>query len=248
MKGDIEAETPLQGGRITSGVVRVGKTVRRPRSEASDYVAALLQYLERQGCIAVPRYLGTDEKGRDILEFIPGDVPRKFRRFDDHQIVAAAHLLRSLHDATRGSALTRHCAVVCHNDPGPNNVVFQGDRPRAFIDFDFAAPGAPIEDLAYMAWSWCISSKPERSPATEQADQVRILMDAYGASEPERRDLMAAVMDRQSQNAGFWIERSREPDGMNTSAEVMRERAAWSLQERDFVREHLELFDAVVRR
>ncbi|MFF1839091.1 aminoglycoside phosphotransferase family protein [Streptomyces sp. NPDC058231] len=69
--------------------------------------------------------------------------------------------MRSLHEATRSSRLTGTSPVVCQHDPGPNNVVFHQGRPVAFIDFDTAAPGNPLEDLGYMAWTWCISSKPQ---------------------------------------------------------------------------------------
>ncbi|TKA09590.1 hypothetical protein FCI23_21890 [Actinacidiphila oryziradicis] len=70
----------------------------------------------------------------------------------DEQVIAAGSLLRALHDATSGSDLVGRFPVVCHHDPGPNNTIFRNGTPAAFIDFDTAAPGSPLEDLAYMAW------------------------------------------------------------------------------------------------
>ena len=35
-------EIPLEGGRITPGVVRVGETVRRPRNPNSEFVHEVL--------------------------------------------------------------------------------------------------------------------------------------------------------------------------------------------------------------
>jgi hypothetical protein len=64
----------LPGGRITHGAVRVGETVRRPENAASSNVRSLLRHLEMKGFSAVLRYLGTDERGRDILTYIPGSV------------------------------------------------------------------------------------------------------------------------------------------------------------------------------
>ncbi|RYD43853.1 MAG: hypothetical protein EOP85_09825, partial [Verrucomicrobiaceae bacterium] len=58
-------EIPLAGGRITTGVVRVGETVRRPRSEASGFVAELLGVLRENGFEGAPDFLGIDAKGRD---------------------------------------------------------------------------------------------------------------------------------------------------------------------------------------
>ena len=62
-------EIPLEGGRITPGVVRVGETVRRPRNPNSEFVHEVLLHLESVGFDAAPRFLGIDEQGREILSF-----------------------------------------------------------------------------------------------------------------------------------------------------------------------------------
>lgn len=138
----------------------VGDTVRRP---TPPFTAVLLTHLQRAGFNGSPRYLRPG-----VLSYLPGEVPTKWRRFDDDQIAAAAALLRRLHDASRDLAATLGGEVVCHHDCGPNNTVLRAGRPVAFIDFDFAAAGDPLEDVAYLVWSWCVSSKPERGPAAEQ--------------------------------------------------------------------------------
>jgi hypothetical protein len=164
-----EVQRPLTGGRLTTGVVQVGDTVRRPASAASRFVARLLTCLAENGFDGCP--LGRDEQGRDVLSFLPGEVPARWRRFHDAQVGAAAAMLRRMHDATRELAAEIGSGeVICHHDPGPNNTVFHQGQPVAFIDFDFAAPGQSIEDLAYMAWSWCLSSRaPQASPSREGA-------------------------------------------------------------------------------
>jgi hypothetical protein len=155
--GAAEPEVPLGGGRLTSGVVKVGGTVRRP---ASPFAAMLLSHLALVGFDGAPRYLGEDGLGRQVLTFVPGDVPAKWRAFGDEQVARAGMLLRRMHDASRGLAeRVGGGDVVCHHDPGPNNTVFRDGLPVAFIDFDFAAVGDPLEDVGYVAWSWCISSK-----------------------------------------------------------------------------------------
>ncbi|MFJ7201057.1 MULTISPECIES: phosphotransferase [unclassified Streptomyces] len=155
----MESEEPLSGGRITPGVVRVGSTVRRPAAASSSFVADLLDRLWQQGFTGAPRHLGFDAAGREVLSYLPGWVPARFQRWTDPQAAAAGSLLRALHDATRGSRLAGRHPVVCHHDPGPNNAVFANDVPVAFIDFDTAAPGDPLEDLGYMAWT-CSSRSP----------------------------------------------------------------------------------------
>jgi hypothetical protein len=173
-------EVPLPGSRLTRGVVRVGDTVRRPRKACSEFVARLLNLLEQRGFSAAPRHLGVDERGRDILSFIPGAVPEKWRHFEDTQVVSAARLLRAFHDVTRASALVGAGEVVCHYDCGPSNFVFHDEDPVALIDFDMAAPGDALQDVGYMAWAWCVSGKPSREPVQLQAAQVRVLADVYG--------------------------------------------------------------------
>jgi Ser/Thr protein kinase RdoA (MazF antagonist) len=131
-------------------------------SASWPFVAKLLLQLEQQGFTGVPRYLGADEAERDIFIYLPGHVPTKLQRWTDVQVSAAGVLLRKLHDATRGSTLPGRFLVVCHHDPGPNNTVFLNGVPVAFIDFDTAVPGEPLEDLGYAAWTWTISARADR--------------------------------------------------------------------------------------
>lgn len=65
---DVAREEPLAGGmHETRAVVRVGDTVRRPVTESSDAVQALLLHLEHVGFEGAPRYLGSDTEGREVL-------------------------------------------------------------------------------------------------------------------------------------------------------------------------------------
>jgi len=187
----------LSGGLATQGVVRVGDTVRRPRQASSPFVAELLRVLDAAGFRGAPRYLGSDTQGREVFSYIPGDVPRHVRPFTDEQVSAAACLVRGFHDATRGTALAGEQEVVCHNDLNVRNVVLQDDVPVAWLDFDMAAPGEAITDVATLAWGWCISSWPPPRPVSEQGRQLRVLVDAYGVSDPQRRRLLDAIVGQQ---------------------------------------------------
>ena len=42
--------------------------------------------------------------------------------------------------------------VIRHGDLGPWNSIWNGDRLAGFIDWDFAAPGHALGDLAQLAW------------------------------------------------------------------------------------------------
>jgi hypothetical protein len=251
MKSDVNAlkttpeEIPLPAGRMTKGIVRRGDTVRRPTKASSPFVAKLLAHLESRGCAWAPRYLGEDERGRDVLSYFPGSTPAKWVHFPDTQLARAACILRQLHDLTRGSALAAG-SVVCHNDPGPNNFVFLDDAPVALIDFDMAAPGEPLEDLGYMAWSWCISSNPLRGPVATQAQQVRTLADAYGATHAERAKLPEHIVERQLRNARFWSEQRADPNGTLKSPAQMLEMIEWSEREARYTEAHRRDFDSAL--
>ncbi len=242
-----DGEERLSGGRITPGVVRVGDTVRRPVTAASAFVAELLGHLERAGFTGAPRHLGLDDSGRDTFSYLPGQVAAGFQTWRDDQVAAAGALLRALHEATRGSDLAGAHPVVCHHDPGPNNVVFRDDRPVAFIDFDTAAPGDPLEDLGYLAWTWCVSSKPTAPPAHAQAAQVRILADAYGLDASDRPDLVDAMLDRQARNADWWRGHLNAPAPHVADRDQIRIRIAWSWREHDHTAAHRTVFATALR-
>src|SRR5271165_4019492 len=100
-----ESEIPLIGGRVTPGVVRVGATVRRPRGPQSAFVHQLLRGLAESGFAGAPQLLGIDDRDREILSFLPGDVPSDLGFFTAAQVGAAARLLRALHDMTAALGL-----------------------------------------------------------------------------------------------------------------------------------------------
>jgi hypothetical protein len=97
-------EQRLTGGMDPSvGVVRVGDTVRRPAGRSAPAVRSLLLHLEQVGFDEAPRFLGTDEKGRDVLTFVDGDVPLPpypSWALTDAALQDVGRLIRRFHDAT----------------------------------------------------------------------------------------------------------------------------------------------------
>ncbi len=175
-------EIPLTGGKTTSGVVKIANTVRRPLADTSPFVHKLLCHLEAVGFEASPRFLGIDEQGREILSYIDGYVPRNLNFWSDIQLQVAAKLIRRFHDATVGSHIAKDTEIVCHNDLSPCNFVFINDIPTAIIDFDAAAPGTRMFDVAYAAWLWLDIGNDEIS-VNEQRRRLSVFADAYGEFE-----------------------------------------------------------------
>ncbi len=68
------AERPLAGG-FNGPVSRVGETVRRSAGPWTPTVHSLLSHLRARGFTLAPRPLGYDERGREVLSYLEGQVP-----------------------------------------------------------------------------------------------------------------------------------------------------------------------------
>lgn len=194
-------EIPLSGGNVNAGVVRVGNTVRRNPAPSSYSIHRLLQHLEAKGFAGSPRFLGYDEKQREVLSFIEGQVGiLTFAWESDAALTSAVQLLRQYHDSTvdfRADVhdwafvypdVTRH-EVICHNDFGLYNLVYVDDRAVGIIDFDLAGPGPRLRDLAYAAyWLTPLSlNSVDQIPYAEQdlangSRRLKLLCSQYGFS------------------------------------------------------------------
>lgn len=164
------------------------------------------------GFEGVPAPVGIDADGRERLGFVEGDVPvAPYPAWSrtDAALASVARLLRGLHDAAPGfdpSGLTwddaladpAGGAIVCHNDVEPANVVFRDGVAVALIDFELAAPGRPVYDLAHLARLWVpIDDDVDRArvgwrPADHPA-RLRLVADAYGLDRDGRAALLGAV-------------------------------------------------------
>ncbi|MFJ5172611.1 phosphotransferase [Streptomyces griseoviridis] len=196
-------ESSLPGGFVHA-VVRVGDTVRRP--PASEFVGALLKFLEERGWEGAPRHLGVDGQGRDVLSHLDGHVAWEARQpaavSSDESLVAAARLVREFHDLTAGTPLAGDQQVVCHNDLSPRNTVYRPRggalRPVAFIDWDLAAPGARIHDVTHVCWQY-LGLGPSITDVEEAARRMRLVADSYALA--DRQSLVSTVL--------WWQDRCR---------------------------------------
>ncbi len=206
-------EEPLGGGIANAGrVVRVGPHVLRPSGPHSDSIHAFLRAVRQAGFEGAPEPIGIDDDGRERLVFIEGEVPiPPYPEWSQSDVALAstAELLRSLHDAANGFdprdlawndglADPAGGAVVCHNDVCPENVVFRDGVAVALLDFEFAAPGRPIYDLACLA-RLCVPIDNDFDQArlgwqpADRLERLRLVADAYGLDRDGRKDLLAIM-------------------------------------------------------
>ena len=168
--------------------------------------------LRRAGFVGVPEPVSIDDDGRERLVFIEGEVPTvPYPEWSqsDSALVSMVELLRGLHDAAKGfdpQGLTWNDSladpaggtVVCHNDVCLENVVFRDGTAIALLDFEFAAPGRPVYDLAQLARR-CLPIENDLDQArlgwwpADRPARLRLVADAYGLDQDGRQELLTAI-------------------------------------------------------
>jgi aminoglycoside phosphotransferase (APT) family kinase protein len=191
------AEQLLPGGFVNR-VVRVGDTVRRTTGDRAEFVHELLRHFENRGWTGAPKVLGADSQGREVLTFIDGYVAWRSptNGVDSIECLTdVARLVRRFHDLTAGTSLAADQEVVCHNDLSPKNTVYRdggaGMRPVAFLDWDIAAPGARIHDVAHMCWQY-LNLGPAVRDLTATLTKLRAMCDAYGLT--DRTEVVETIL------------------------------------------------------
>ena len=145
-----EDEEVLTGGNMST-VVRRGATVRRTAGPWTPTVHRLLEHLHAAGATGLPRPLGVDGQGREVLTYLPGTVPAyPMPRWlwAEQVLLDAGARLAEVHRASAGFDRTgavwqlpahEPAEVICLNDVAPYNMVFdQAHRLVGLIDVDVA--------------------------------------------------------------------------------------------------------------
>ena len=213
-------------------VVRVGDTVRRPAGRWTPAVHDLLQHLSAVGFAGSPRVLGVDEVDREILEYVPGEVgtlspceplPVWFR--SPEACWAIGRWIREFQVAQRGlvvdaakpwrrapGASLSPGQVIVHHDVSPYNTVRRSDGSLVMLDWDFARPGDPIEDVAWAAWRWTplmagdwwhaeYGIAADEDVQQHQRRNLAALLDGYGPSSRQRSLLGDAISEQMTSHA-----------------------------------------------
>jgi len=233
---DVVEETLASEG--VTHVVRIGQTVRRPARPFTATIQAHLSYVRGRGFTDCPQPLGFDPEGREVLSFVVGDVPvdpLPAHATTSEALGALGALIRRLHDAADGWIPPTDAVwggipgvrpagvvplfdvpeLVSHMDYCPGNVVFDGGRPAALIDFDLARPTTRVADLANALYWWAPLVDPvDRAPSLVNADvpaRVRAFADAYGMT-TEQRAQVIQVANRAVANSALTARAAAEVD------------------------------------
>ncbi|WP_265520435.1 phosphotransferase enzyme family protein [Oerskovia flava] len=234
---EAEAEVELVHDGVTH-VVRVDGTVRRPVRPFTATIQDYLAHLHARGFTDAPVPLGTDGQGREVLSFVPGDVPVEPLPADVaglEVLAALGGLIRRLHDAAEswepdaGAVFGSIPGVVpdgvvpmfdtpelvSHQDYCPGNVVFRGGLPVALIDFDLARPTTRGADVVNALGWWVPLRDPvDRGEALAGADaavRVRAFADGYGM-DGGLREQVVPLARRRAANLRLTMRAAAEAD------------------------------------
>jgi hypothetical protein len=255
-------EQLLAGGVANAGrVTRSGGHVLRPCGPYSGSVHAFLLSLRAAGFEGAPLPAGLAEDGRERFVFIEGEVPLPpYPQWaqSDEALASVAVLMRRFHRASGrlGPSAARWSSeladpaggrMICHNDVCLENVVFRDGAAAAVLDFDFAAPGRPLYDLAQFA-RMCVPVDDEISasrlgwhPADKPA-RLRLVADSYGLDASSRRQLVEVLGDSIAHGGEFVRRRVEAGDpnfismwnAMGGMERFDRRRRWWGAQSQDF--------------
>ncbi|MEW2293061.1 aminoglycoside phosphotransferase family protein [Streptomyces sp. NPDC006743] len=257
----------LVGGMMNAGAVfRRGESVERPAPRNARALHAYLLALKEHGFDAAPVPVGLTADGREQLTFIPGDValpPYPDWAMTDAALESVGRLLRRLHATSAAVAVDRDAewsrdladpeggTMLCHNDVCPDNVVFRDGRAAALIDFDLAAPGRPLWDVAMCARYWVPVLDPRSAAAVHPAGldapaRLRILADSYGLPAGDRADL-PRVIEQATEVCRAFVAR-RVAAGDPVYLQALAERGGWERWDRlqTWLADHRKTFTAAL--
>ncbi|MEK7070809.1 MAG: phosphotransferase [Patescibacteria group bacterium] len=214
-------EEQLTGGRSASEVVRIGDTVHRSLGPNSDFVHNLLTQLEQKDFNYSPRFLGIDEKGREILSYIEGKVPTRDHEWTMEQMIDVVHIMKKFHEATNDA--------ICHHDIAPWNIVLKDNVPIALIDFDEATTGDCIDDLAYFLWTFLDLGSD--TPIETQTQRIKVLCREYGYK--DYKTLVEKILKQQNYILEMRIKKSRTDSFSADAVESIKNEIAWVEENRE---------------
>lgn len=262
-----DEDEALTGGMANAGAVfRRGELVERPAPRNARDLHAYLLVLNEHGFDAAPVPVGLTADGREQLTFIPGDValpPLPDWAMTSSALESVGSLLRHLHETSAVVAVDTGAewppdladpeggTMLCHNDLCPENVVFRDGRAAAVIDFDLAAPGRAIWDVAMTARYWVPMLDPGSAaalypPGLDAPARLRMLADSYGLSAGDRAEL-PGVIEQATEVCRAFVAR-RAAGGDPVYLQALAEHGGWERWDRmqSWLVDHRKTFTAAL--
>jgi len=189
----------LPGGNV-GGAWRIGETVRRGTGPWTPAVHALLTHLGPR-LAHVPTVLGYDERGREVLSYLPGRVVDvDIEMLTEAQLCSVVSWTRSFHEAVGNFAHegpwrffdVNAPTLIGHNDIAPYNICFDDEELVGVFDWDLAGPSTPLMELAFIAWN-CVPLWRDIGPDVAAA-RLELIASTYRSS--TAHEILCAVPPR----------------------------------------------------
>lgn len=219
-KAEREAQREASRGpeRIGHGDVRI--VAPDPYTGA---IHALLMHLEDAGFTGAPRSFGWDDKGRHLVEFLPGtraDSPKAPEEALDPARIG--RFMRDMHDVLASFEQPDYALwfeglsppggdLIVHHDIAPSNIVVRSDGSLAAIDWDAAGPGTRLWDLAHAAHAFAPLYQADGDIAVA-SHRLRGLVDGYGLDDEQRKQLVP-LLSMRSQRMYEYLDKMRTTSG-----------------------------------
>lgn len=219
--------TPMNSGPGSSDTVRVGNTVRKTAGPWASSVEAVLNALTEFGLDDVPHFLGVDDLNRQVLQYLPGDVPSQEPPLSEVRLAELVSWTLRFHEALRDFPhegpwqldVPADASIIGHNDLAPYNTCWAGNQLVGVFDWALAAPTTPLLELAQLAWT---TVPLNRSYNVEfVARRLRLIAEIYdefsafdiALAVPERVAMTIALMHKHPEI----IDTDRSPEELTSS-------------------------------
>lgn len=201
-----EPEPPAPHTAVAEPIHRGEVTMDAPDPYTAG-IHALLTHLEAAGFSGAPRSFGWDEQGRHLVEWIDGtraDHPNAPDAALDPARIGA--FMREMHDALASFVPPAGVRwfeglpgpgndLIIHQDIAPSNIVVAPDGRLVAIDWDAAAPGTRLWDIAQAVHAFAPLSRGGLDPQVS-AERLARFAEGYGLSEAEREQLLPLLAMR----------------------------------------------------
>ncbi len=201
---------------LQNHIVFKGNHVHRLLSSWTENVHRLLHHLRESGFYAAPLPIGFDEKGKEIVTYIPGkngEFPSDAYLISETALISAAKLLRKFHDISVDFLIKQDIdhqqwllksrppfEVICHGDFAPYNVVYDNEQIIGIIDFDCAHPGTRVWDLVYALYRFAPFTNPNNTDGfgtiDEQIARAKLFLDSYDLNMTDRIGFAQLIIER----------------------------------------------------
>jgi thiamine kinase-like enzyme len=162
---------------------------------------------------------GFDEKGREVLTYVEGEVIHP-GPWSDAAMSKLGMMMRWLHDATASFRVPDNAIwrpwfgreigepdIIGHCDAAPWNIIARNGEPFGLVDWEVAGPVNRLTEIAMVAWNNAqlydddVAALVGLPDAATRMRQIRLFTDAYGLPAPERHQLAYRIIEFAAQSA-----------------------------------------------